>query len=626
MKSKRSFFNGMIFRKNLEHLWPLWMIYTIVLLLMVPANILANLNFSYSGYTEAELQQLRLNNYVFSLFRGIGYEWKSLVTAVAATIIAMAVFRYLFQERSAQAYHAMPLSRRELFFSNYLAGLTMLLVPALLAFFGGVIVTVLSGITALEYLLAWLLIFSGECFFFYSMAVLICMFTGQLWVVPVFQLIFNVLFIGVRYLVTSLMGTIGYGLSQSYANRQNSIFSPLIFMINRIGLRYKENYDSWDMVNYEFEIVGFRYLGIYVVVALVMSALAYLLYLRRKIEMTGDVLSIWETRPLFRWGVAVCGAFLCGMCAFGLLSNWIRTPRAGFVVVLVAVVLGALFCFFAAQMLLEKRIAVFQKKRIGEGLICCFLCSIFVISIKCNAFGLETKIPDADEIVSARVSMFYQVDLETPEGIETIRRIHRSIIDSKDEFLAYQSDFALSDDVRWTEIDYVLKDGSRMVRSYGVPISAAYMENQDSVASVIYGLSMDPENYLRGNIGKDYDKIKIQSMSIDLYRSDLEETYIDLTDAQAQQIYNAYIKDIRQGHIVLWTNDEVWEKNYYMNSLMMEYTTDKGARDFTYTNLSLNSQCSYTIELLKRMGIINEEQRLITWPEYERISKEMQDE
>lgn len=626
MKSKKSFFDGMIYKKNLEHLWPLWVIYTIVLLLMVPAKILANCNFSYSGYTEAELQQLRLNNYVFSLFQGIGYEGMTLVAAVSATIIAMAVFRYLFHERSAQAYHSMPLSRRELFFSNYLAGLTMLLVPVLLAFFGGVIVTVLSGVTALEYLLAWILIFSGECFFFYSMAILVCMFTGQLWVVPVFQLIFNVLFIGVRYLVTSLMGTIGYGLSQSYAGRQTSIFSPLFFMINRIGLRYRENYDSWDMASYEFEIVGFRYLGIYVVVALVMSVVAYILYLRRKIEMTGDVLSIWETRPLFRWGVAVCGAFLCGMCAFGLLSNVIRTPRVGFVVVLVAVALGALFCFFAAQMLLEKKITVFQKKRIGECLVCCFLCIIFVISIKCNAFGLETKIPDADEIASASVSMYYQVDLDTPEGIETIRRIHRSIVDSKEEFLAYQSDFALSDDVRWTEIDYILKDGSRMVRSYAVPVSSAYMENQDSVASVIYGLSMDPENYLRGNIDKDYDQIKINEMSIEVYGYNLEGRTIELTDTQAQQLYTAYIKDIRQGHIVLWTGGDVWDNMYYMNSLMMDYSTGKGGHEYNYTSLNLNSQCSNTIELLKQMGIINEEQRLITWSEYERISKEMQDE
>lgn len=622
MKSKRSCFNATIYKKNLIHLWPLWLVYTMALLLLVPAHIMVSCSYFYSGFTAEQLQYLKTCNYVFALFRGVGHEVIPFLAILPATAIAMSVFRYLFNDRSAQAYHAMPLSRRELFFSHYLAGLTILLVPVLLAFFCGVIITVLSGITSLEYLLAWGMIYGGECFFFYSMAVLMCMFTGQLWVVAFFQLIFNVLFIGVRYIVTSLMGTIGYGLSQSYANRQTSIFSPLMFMVNRIGLKY-EKYYAGSMVNYEFEIVGLDELGIYLLVAILMTVVAYVLYRRRKIEMTGDVLSIWKTWPLFRWGVAVCGAFLCGMCAFWLLESMIHTPRSGFLVVLISVMVGAVICFFAAEMMLEKRLAVFQKKRVTEGIVCCVLCGMFVISIKCNAFGLETALPDEEDIKSAGVTMFYEVNLDTPEGIAAIRQIHQDIIDSKDEFLAYQSNYGMHDDVMWTEIDYTLTDGSRMVRSYAVPVSTVYLENQDSVASEIYGLSMDPENYLRGVLDPDYESIEIKNMSICLYTNELDMDTVELSDSQSRQLYQAYIRDIRQGHILLLTGDSAREKMYYMNSIDLEYTRSQTPREMQYACLELNTQCRDTVELLEKWGIVDQDHRLLTGLEYELISDEI---
>lgn len=75
--------------------------------------------------------------------------------------------------------HALPVSRKELFLTNYCSGLLFLLAPQFLAFCVAVFVWFGSGVTRLEYLLRWLGLVAGEAFFAYSMAVFAAMLTGQ---------------------------------------------------------------------------------------------------------------------------------------------------------------------------------------------------------------------------------------------------------------------------------------------------------------------------------------------------------------------------------------------------------------------------------------------------------------
>lgn len=94
-----------------------------------------------------------------------------------------------------------------------------------------------------------------------------------------------------------------------------------------------------------------------------------------------------------------------------------------------------------------------------------------------------------------------------------------------------------------------------MVRSYDVPAAKNYYENADSVVSRIYAMSMDPENYLKGNLMVNYDDPNnhIISMEFDTYDQNLEYGSINIPDERAQEIYDAYLKDIRAGHIYLNT-------------------------------------------------------------------------
>ena len=59
-----------------------------------------------------------------------------------------------------------------------------------------------------------------------------------------------------------------------------------------------------------------------------------LLYQKRKLETTGDVLTIPATRPVFRWGMAFCVAFLTAILLSGLLGVLVHTSLGNFLMVL----------------------------------------------------------------------------------------------------------------------------------------------------------------------------------------------------------------------------------------------------------------------------------------------------
>ena len=318
MRSKTSYFNETVFWKNITHFWPVWLIYTILLLCMVPLRLLVNSGISYEGYSAQEIKEIKMNNFMQILFSDGSGALIALLSLAIGIIVAMAVFYYLYNNRSSHLFHSLPLKRTELFISNFLSGICMLVVPVLLAFILGTVCCIMQGITSLQYLLAWALMLTGESFFFYSMAIFVGMFSGQLLAMPVFTIILNVLYIGCRYVITCMISTIGYGMANSYADRMNSILSPVIYLSNKVGVEYDYLEDR-----IEYHMFGLSVVGIYVLVGVVLIVISCLLYQKRKLEDHGRCAYNSGNPP----GVPLGNGFLCG---FSYCNSAERTVwRAG---------------------------------------------------------------------------------------------------------------------------------------------------------------------------------------------------------------------------------------------------------------------------------------------------------
>lgn len=169
MRSATSYFNFTLLRKNFARFWPIWSLYGLFWLAVLPLNILSN-RIHWDGGMARSLPLNYLDG---------GPSAAVTLTALFGLLCAMAVFSYLYASRSVGMLHALPLRREGLFLTNYLSGLLFLLLPNLAVFLLALAAEVFAGTVVFSSLFTWLVVVSLFGLFFYSFAVFCAMFTGH---------------------------------------------------------------------------------------------------------------------------------------------------------------------------------------------------------------------------------------------------------------------------------------------------------------------------------------------------------------------------------------------------------------------------------------------------------------
>lgn len=631
MKSKTSCFNKTIYKKNLTHFWPIWAIMLLYQVCILPFRIYVSYLSTKSamGYTAQELANKKTLDVMLSIEMFIN----PVVIFIFAVITAMAVCSYLYSPRSANMMHAMPVTRKELFITNYLSGITFLFLPQILAFVLAILVAAACGYTSLIYLLMGLFYAMGLSFFFFSLCVFTAMFTGQLFGLPFFAVVVSFLYIGGKAIIAEIAGSISYGGIGMYKGGKLDVLSPLYYLMGKVGLIYKSEYEQQicDGLGGGTVIAG------YCIVAIVLIIISYVIYQKRKIETAGSLLSIAWIQPIFRWGVGVCGAglctvFICTMLDYRFVSKEI------YIAAFSTLVFGGI-SFFAAQMLLEKGFFVFKKKRIWE-------CGIFVacmlgllVGVEANIFGQETRVPKTEDIKTAFISSNYIVQGTTEDQINGIKKIHEQIISAKKEYEKYGE----GEDAQLTMVivKYILKDDRVMNRSYYIPNSEEYQADTNSVHNNIAKQLYNKETYMENMFAVNYEDIEVQGGSFDSLgeNGSIVQKYFDKT--AAEKLYEAVIADLDAGNMDnmmnsnFWNNDnnDKYQEEVYYNSLYLDlyckdgimqvwdvYNGYMGASNENYFRNTLNtgasvffdSHCTNIIETLIDIGLISDKSDLIT--------------
>ena len=156
MRSATSYFNFTLFRKNLSRFWPIWGLYGLIWLVLLPIGLLTD--GDYLTLARARLIPLQfLDGMSTALFLAAGF----------GILCAMAVFSYLYSSRSVGLLHALPMRREGLFLTNYLSGLAFLVLPNLAVFFLSLLVEAAFGVLVFSSLFVWLVTTCFYCLFFY---------------------------------------------------------------------------------------------------------------------------------------------------------------------------------------------------------------------------------------------------------------------------------------------------------------------------------------------------------------------------------------------------------------------------------------------------------------------------
>lgn len=460
MKSRTSFFNVTVFKKNITRFAPVWALYSVFLLMLMVLMAIDNSSFHFASNVADSITPFAIANFCYAL------------------VCAQLLFGDLYNSRMCNALHAMPLRREDWFVTNVVTGLVFSLVPNTV--FAVICLPLVQELMAVPFL--WLAAVTLQYVFFFGTAVLASYCVGNRFAMSLVYIIINGFSLIAYWLVETLYAPLMYGV----IIREDCFYvlSPLVNMvadkqyvnIEKLGAYA---FARWYMGN------GWGYLGICAAIGVGLLAMALVAYRRRNLECAGDFVTIRWLAPIFLVLYTLCG----GACCNAFFTLFIGDESYFFLI------LGFVIGFFTGRMLLDRTVRVFRKRTfLGFGVFILAF-SLSFLAVRLDLFGITRWTPKASRIQSVSISTggstYYNgrsdfLTLTDKAQIEDVLTIHRHGIENR---------LAGSDgepDVR-VNITYRMKDGSQRKREYYINhetdagrLLKTYMSSPEAVLGEIY--------------------------------------------------------------------------------------------------------------------------------------------
>ena len=556
MLSKKSFFNRTLFRKNLTRFWPLWAMPSFIGALF-PLAALTQL----MRELEPTLQPLEVTSVYYEV---VNYA-VPIISLCYAVLVALAVWSYLFNPRSTGLMHTLPLRREGLFLTNFLSGMAMMLIPY--AVTGALCILIFSCFGGFEPvgILVTILCIIADSLFYFASATLMAFISGNLFAMPVLYFIFHFFAVGADFFINVFAQGFLFGLSGNYTG-VTEFLSPTVYLVNHVNVdsTYVDHfvpvavgsinnhyaYETPDGYGYyESELVSVtlensHLIAIYALVGIVLLALAFALYRKRRSESAGDVVAVGWMKPIFRYGVTVCGSMVGGMALYYVF--WYSFQRGEYydlIPMIIAMLIAGAISYYAASW---KGLAGMAAAAIA---ICCVL--------EYDLFGVESRVPEIDdtEYVTLYVAdnhyTFYPG--EEDELLEQVRALHLAIAQDKDYIAEMQENRTYSPEeelqvyyYNTVRMNYYLKNGTSVLRRYSVPVARVRLDQPGTydyaLDQLVNGIAMKQKR-LRATDSR--YRVDGGSLYLDVGKN---AGGVDLSAADAQAILNAITRDAQAGN------------------------------------------------------------------------------
>lgn len=433
-------------------------------------------------------------------------------------------------------------------------------------------------------------------------------------------------------LISAFAGGFLFGVEGNYTGSLDFL-SPTVYLMRHVGTHHEyEEVFVPDSLHGSLTADGIGYydskiisvtleeawiIAVYALVGVVLLAVAYALYRRRRSESAGDVVAVGWMKPVFRYGVAVCASMAGGLALYMVFwgqfqngSDYDAFPM------LIAMVISGAIGYYAASMLLAKSLRVFRGS--WKGLAVTALCAAAICGVmKFDVFGIETRVPSADKIETLTFRIANnQYDL-TPETdaelIEEIRAAHLAIaedadyirsMDQNESRLATASGEELSayNTVRLT---YHLKNGTTVIRRYRVPITADRLTQAGT-----YDFALD--QLVNGNTMKAKrfhlnDGCSAESGYI--YLENRRDRDVSFGTHEALVLHEAVKRDIAAGTCGNYNWFDSGRAGQYAIDLNLDFRIDEKAENGTTRtyydniNVALYPAMTHTVAALEELGL-----------------------
>ena len=440
MPSERTFFNKAIYKRALSRFWLIGAAYAAVLCFL---TLMCGRYFNFDTKEIAEYVS-------YSILSNLTRR-EIVAAAVAAVVMAIAVHGWMFRKTSAAYIAALPVTREALLISSLLAGLTLLILPCIIAMLVSLLLYGGAGPLWTPYLLCSAAAVVLMNIAFFGLASFCTVFTGNAAVLPALYVIALYGFVGIEVVIRYITEFLLFGV-RGGTGWELAILSPLYYFFNN----YVGSY------SYALPLTA-----VYAAAGVILAGLAVIFFRHRRMEAAGETVAVPVLRPIFRWGLAAVGALGMALLILKTVFN-VGSYAAGndgtparVAILLLAMLFGAAVGWFGADALMRKTLRVFDRHWKGLGVFCALLC-VLVIGGKLDVFGVERYQPDVDEIGYAAVYGWGEYDetrIMQPENLEALLSLQKDIIANKKAYERQQGPgiFPLT-------IEYYGTDGKLLAR------------------------------------------------------------------------------------------------------------------------------------------------------------------
>ena len=597
MRSATSCFNKTIIRTDVKRFWPLLFLYTGIWTVMLPVYQWVELDYGYRAHP---------GDYLYDVLTG------SLVMAlIFGCLFAVAVFSYLMNARSVGLMHSLPVSRGTQFNSHVASVMGMLTAGKLAVAVLTVLVQMIHGDVAFRAIGMWLLVTTLVEFFFFALATLCCMVTGWLLAAPVLYGVANALAMGITLLLNVLGELFYFGYAQSRGYSAVTSWLTPVYSLAQVlgGIRVYKTID--DVVAYPVpesyigavvdtvpqpktlnpEATGV--LAVYTVVAVVMMVVSYFLYRRRASESAGDPVAFGWARPIFRYGVSLCGGLTLGLGLYMVVA--INRDTVSLPILIICFVLAGVLCYFAVEMVIRKSFRVFGKGWLGSIAVAVML-TLVCIGAEMDITGYETRLPERETILSVEVDI-YMEDVNAygcaeEETIQAILDLHEIVAAEGEEPTGNDGYYNIG-------IEYDLSDGRTMRRRYNLSMPKV-MENEEMKAALDRVVNCREVRYFNTLRSHQADPdLKLRGGYINSRWDDYNR---QLTAEEATRIYRAVLADLENGaggHQILIKGEETTPQC----AVYIELQSEDGYNGVWLD--SLRPDFAETVKVLNELGLDN---------------------
>lgn len=602
MKSKTSYFNKTLFKKDMTQFWPLWAIeiFLSIIVFVMP------LTSSVRTVLENDVKN------TLAIPNDIGSEIKEFSVVLSnpflicalAIVVAVVIFHYTFNSRDMYMIHSFPVKRESLFISHYMSGIIIMIIPYVLGFIGYIAVACAykTGMAASIMLMAFEVF--AMIVLFYSIACAVVMVCGNSMMSIVVYGVINILYIAM-YLMF-------YSLNQmfSYADRGTSItdilgnkfiwLSPVAYALKNVGFKVMPSKRGKYQPNAfeKYVITGsdiLPFVGV-LVAGILVFAVALMLYKYRRSETVGDMVSFKWCEPVFRTVFAISGGVSFAIAFYTIYFqnetigyiNRMHYQGKGIIYVFIFVLICVSVCYFISEMILRKTFFIWKKfSKTNFAVIFGFM---FIILVLETTGVIGVRIPDINNVSSLEISSVNNLLYTDKDDISKFIKINKQI--ERERTVA-----KIEDNVCTVQFDYILKDGSRRKFSYGLPSSSG-----SRVYDIVKCANSSKQKF-EALFSRAYQEedFKLQNVEIDTYEADKTDggvwhnSYATYEEAR-KKIYDALKKDIADGNIdVFYLNSASdGNKTYsqiefrpFVSQIMAEkYKMSDYERNFFYVNSS----------------------------------------